>query len=251
MKRHIRVSVALACAMLVLPMSAWAQGLCNAFDPNSQVVGAVSGPMGVPIPICTQAQAQEGDESSQVPEPDGTSAAAASASEYGQALSRLVGATVENARALAANPAYDRFSKGEWKYFHDPATATMAAGCTAIFANLDGMLTLSSRGGADRPVMARFVGRQVPAPSEMEKVTIGLRDSGKPPQSMAALNLADPLTGMGAVAISIKDLPAALSAFNAAGDIAIDLDGKRVYALKYHDGAQMKERFASCARGEQ
>lgn len=250
-----RSLLAAACVLVAAlgPTPARAQFVCGGGpEPGMRQVGTHPGGNGVaPTPLCVWDNDGKAATTEQPADADPTKDARQAMTASVDAQQAAVSDIARRMKALADSPEHKRLSAGYWQYFQDPPTDTQPAGCTALFASLDGMLTLTSRGGADKPVMVRFVGDQIPAPAKVSNVSISLRDGGKPPQPMPALNVADPFSGMGSFGIAVRDLPGALGVFQESGDFAIDLDGRRTYALKYRGGAQMKQRFGACALGKQ
>lgn len=50
----------------------------------------------------------------------------------------------------------------------------------------------------------------------------------------------------GTIVIGVSDLPSLLMGFKDSEEVAIELDGKRIYEMTYHDGNAMKAHLLRC-----
>ncbi len=248
----LRFMVLLATPLAFISSLASAQSPfpCSGNAPGQRVVATSPGGNGVaPTPLCVLEDSQD-DASADTAAADPLKGARRVLLEDADRKQAAFAEIAQAMRTLASSPEQARMDAGYWRYFRDPPTATRQEGCTALFANRQGMITISSSGGPTEPVMLRYVGQKVPAPAAVTRLTIALRDGARLPQSMPALNVADPLTGMGSLGIAIRDLPSLLGVFADTGSVAVDLDGKQIYAIAYSGGAAMKRQFKACASGE-
>lgn len=221
-----------------LALSAPAMAMCNAFDPNSRVVGYTAGPMGMPMPICVQNKAPRASVDNE-PRPDPAKAMADGANAQ-VALMRMA---IEDQQKLANDPQYQRLRKGYWE-FGEPSKS--GVGCSATFRSLTGMISVVGKTENVAFPVSLFTGVDIPAPKKPKQVRIDIEQDGQKIKGYPALNVTLSPGAPGTIAVPAADMAQLLAGIKDSETLKFSLDGKPIYENTYHGGDAMKARFQRC-----
>lgn len=156
-------------------------------------------------------------------------------------------AAVKGLKELASDPRYQKLMQGYWTQYQEGAEPEPGRRCAATFMNGDGMLGIAALGGYRDPALLLLSGADVPSPDQMAQVTATLHQTGERPQTVPVYNFTAPGTDAGTVAFAVPSLEAAARGLDDKAEIAVDIGGKRIYAVKYHGGHAAGSNLARCA----
>lgn len=156
-------------------------------------------------------------------------------------------AAVQGLKALTNDPRYRKLMQGYWTQYQEGAAPEPGRRCAATFMNGDGMLGITALGGYRDPALLLLSGADVPTPDQTVKVSATLHQTGERPQTVPVYNFITPGTAAGTVAFAVPSLEAAAQGLADTAEIAVDIAGKRIYAVKYHSGREAGSALALCA----
>lgn len=155
---------------------------------------------------------------------------------------------VDAVGTLANNPNYKKMAEGEWAYYQEGEPPAPGQKCAATFVNVDGMLSVAAMGGYKDPALLLLSGVDVPRPHNEGTIRATLHQTGERPQNVSVQNFTASGMNVGTVAFAIPSLEAAVQGLEDEAEIAVDVDGKRIYMLKYHSGHQASTELERCAK---
>lgn len=163
---------------------------------------------------------------------------------------RSLAAAAQGLKSLASDPRYQKLREGYWTLYQEGAAPAPGQKCAATFMNMDGMLGITALGGYRDPALLLLSGADVPSPEETVQVNATLHQTGERPQTVPVYNFRAPGSDAGTVAFAVPSLEAAAQGLADKAEIAVDIDGKRIYAVKYHGGRQAGAGLEACARAK-
>lgn len=147
------------------------------------------------------------------------------------------------------SPANTRLRNGYWSQYQDGEPPAPGQKCGATFANTEGLLGVVSSGGGADPAVLLVSGEDVPRSRQRVMITATLHQTGERPARVQAFNWMDPGSGLGSIAFAMPTLDAAIEGMADQAEVAVEVDGRRVYRLTYHSGKEASAALARCARG--
>lgn len=142
--------------------------------------------------------------------------------------------------------AYERYTNGGWDYFQDLAGAAPGEYCAAFYAKGGGMVRLSGPGKEYEGALMTFWGADIPTPATMQKVKVTLKQSNDAPQTVQAFNYKLPGEAFGAIAFAVPTIEAALAGMENEASFDLEMDGKSVARVEWHDGLAARDRLRKC-----
>lgn len=197
-----------------------------------------------------QRQMQGQGPQQQSPQPDPMEGAVNSMRALIDLRHKSLTAAAQGLQELASDPRYQKLMRGYWTQYQEGTAPAPGRKCAATFMNMDGMLGITALGGYRDPALLLLSGADVPSPEQMAKVTATLHQTGERPQTVPVYNFTAPGTDTGTVAFAVPSLEAAAQGLTDKAEIAVDIDGKRIYAVKYHGGNQAGAELEACAKAK-
>ncbi|OYW39269.1 MAG: hypothetical protein B7Z35_04865 [Hydrogenophilales bacterium 12-61-10] len=142
--------------------------------------------------------------------------------------------------------AYERYLNGGWEYFQDAPGAAPGEYCAAFYAKGGGMVRLSGPGKEYAGALMTFWGADIPTPAKMQKVRVTLKQSNDAPQTVQAFNYKLPGEAFGAIAFAVPTIEAALAGMENEASFDLEMDGKSVASVEWHDGLAARDRLGKC-----
>ena len=80
----------------------------------------------------------------------------------------------------------------------------------------------------------------------MQKVRVTLKQSNDAPQTVQAFNYKLPGEAFGAIAFAVPTIEAALAGMENEASFDLEMDGKSVARVEWHDGLAARDRLRKC-----
>lgn len=248
--------VGLAAAIFLVPGTAAAQSSypypCNG-SPGERQVGMGGGSPGLaPFPICVAGPASGSG--------SGYGASVAAASSYDPVLDAMVRDVMarqkllaaEQARAaaidakMARDPAFRRMHLGAWDFFQADPGAKPGETCTAVWMKQGQLVFISGPGPGYDGGMLTFGGKDIPQPTGMQTITVTMKQSRYPAQTVKAVNYTMPGQVFGAISLTVPDIDKAIDTMLDVEQFEILIDGKRVSDIGWSGGNGARDRLREC-----
>lgn len=152
-------------------------------------------------------------------------------------------------QALEADPAYQRYKKGEWTFFQGRKDAGPGENCVAMWSKDGGAVSIVGPGPAYRGGMLIFWSADIPRPSEIQTVAVTLKQSAFQPQSVNALNFSVPGMPSGAIGLTVPNIESALGTMLDVEHFVVEMGGQTVAEISWTDGLSAKATLSQCVAG--
>lgn len=147
---------------------------------------------------------------------------------------------------LAKDPKYQAYVNGSWTFFQDSNSKRPGDFCSAFFTREQGFAMLSGPGKGYDGALLTFWGMNIPRPKSVRKIKVTLNQTDDKPQTVTAFNYYNPAHGMGAIALAVPSIDAALAGILDKQEFELVVGGKSVAKVKWHSGLAMKKKLAAC-----
>lgn len=152
-------------------------------------------------------------------------------------------------QAMEADPAYQQFQKGSWKFFQGKKDSAPGENCTAMWAKEGGLVSITGPGPSYQGGMLTFWSPDIPKPATTQTVAVTLKQSQYQPQSVNALNFSVPNVPFGAIALTVPTIDAALNTMLDVEQFQLEMGGKVVADVGWTDGLAARARLQQCING--
>lgn len=162
------------------------------------------------------------------------------------AIFELSALEFERSAKLARDPRYQAYLNGEWKFFEDTSGKAPGQFCGALYWSKEGVVVLSGPGGAYNGALLTFSHPDFPRPQEMKVVKVSLWQTGDTkPQIVSAVSYTQG-GSMGAISLAVPTLDLALDTMLDRQSFRLELDGKVILDLTWHDGDSARAALRKC-----
>ena len=167
----------------------------------------------------------------------------------------LVAATSEKKQNLEAelanNPKYQMMKQGYWHFEPRPSYLPKGDGCSAIFANLDGAVTVSGPSGEYRNAAITFWGGSIPIPKKPKMIPVTLSQTGaNAAATVSAYNFAMADGKIGAVSLVVPDANGLISNMYDTHKFAVFLSNKKGLEIEWKGGKVASQMLSTCIAGQ-
>ena len=149
-------------------------------------------------------------------------------------------------QTLDADPAYQRYRQGEWKFFQASRGSAPGDNCVAMWSKADGAVSIVGPAEAYQGGMLIFWSTDIPSPSTTQTVAVTLKQSKYPPQSVNALNFSVPGIPAGAIGLTVPNIEAALGTMLDVEHFTVEMAGRAVADIDWTDGLAARNRLRQC-----
>ncbi len=236
----------------LLPDTAAAQSSypCNG-SPGERQVGMAGGTPGLaPFPLCVAGQSSAG----------GHGAAVSAASSYDPVLDAMVRSVMARQKLLAAeqarqaaideqmarDPAFRRMHLGAWDFFQADPKAKPGETCAAAWAKQGQLVTISGPAPGYDGGMLTFWSKDIPRPADVRTITVTMKQSRYPAQTVKAVNYAMPGQAFGAIALTVPDIDKAIDTMLDTEEFELIIDGRIVSNIGWNGGHDARDRLRRC-----
>ena len=160
--------------------------------------------------------------------------------EAAQEIQRLKASHAMERAELERDARYTRYSAARWSHY------VTGASCTALFSKQDGFVALTSPGQTGEQAYLTFWGPNVPKPAEVKRVRMTLAQTGEAPQTVMALNTANPKEPFGSITMAVPTIDALLDNILDVHSFTVTLDGKVVSQVEWTDGFAARDKLRAC-----
>lgn len=237
----------------LLPGTAAAQSSypCNG-SPGERQVGMAGGTPGLaPFPICVAGPASAGN---------GHGAAVSAASSYDPVLDAMVRTVMAKQKLLAAeqarqaaidekmarDPAFRRMHLGAWDFFQTDPKAKPGETCAAAWMKQGQLVTISGPAPGYDGGMLTFWSKDIPQPADIRTITVTMKQSRYPAQTVKAVNYAMPGQAFGAIALTVPDIDKAIDTMLDTEQFELIVDGRTVSNIGWNGGHDARDRLRRC-----
>lgn len=153
------------------------------------------------------------------------------------------------------DPQNVKYLEGYWAFTHldenqKERKVAYKDSCFAYFVkameNNSGHLKISGFGGSETGAKLTFIGQQIPRPKAPKKIKATLTQSGEKPQTVMAVNYAEPNTPWGAIALEVPTLEDALAGMDDIKSFGVAVDGKTLVEVNWHGGLAARDKLRQC-----
>lgn len=159
-------------------------------------------------------------------------------------------AAAQGLKDLANDPRYRKLMQGYWTQYQEGASPEPGERCAATFMNGDGMVGIAALGGYDDPALLLLSGADVPSPPQMAQIRATLHQTDERPQTVPVYSFRAPGTEVGTVAFAVPSLAAAAKGLADDAELAVDVDNKRIFSVRYHSGRRASAELERCAKAK-
>lgn len=153
---------------------------------------------------------------------------------------------IEDKAKLMKDPRYKAYVNGAWTYFQDSNSKKPGEFCSAFFTREQGFAMLSGPGSGYDGAMLTFWSMNIPKPKAVRKIKVTLKQTDDKPQTVTAFNYYNAAHGMGAIALAVPSIEAALAGILDKHEFELLVGGKSVAKVKWHSGLAMKKKLTAC-----
>lgn len=147
---------------------------------------------------------------------------------------------------LEADPDYQRYKRGEWRFFQAKKDSAPGDNCVAMWSKEGGAVSIVGPGKAYQGGMLIFWSADIPRPSSTQTVAVTLKQSKYQPQSVNALNFSVPNIPAGAIGLTVPNIDAALNTMLDVEHFIVEMDGHAVADIDWTDGLAARARLHQC-----
>ncbi|WP_438998941.1 hypothetical protein [Variovorax beijingensis] len=239
---------------MLLPAGAAAQSFPCRGTPGERQVGMAGGTPGMAsFPICVAGPAPGGGR-------DAMGASASEAASYDPVLDGMVRSVMARQKQLSAemarqaaldeklarDPAFRRLHLGAWNLFQARAKARPGETCTAVWSKQGQMVSISGPGPQYEGGMLTFLGRDIPQPADMQTISVTMKQSRYPAQTVKAVNYTLPGVAFGALSLTVPDIEKAIDTMLDVEQFELLIDGKRVSSIGWSGGHDARDKLRRC-----
>ena len=152
---------------------------------------------------------------------------------------------------LEADPDYQRYKRGEWRFFQAKKDSAPGDNCVAMWSKEGGAVSIVGPGKAYQGGMLIFWSADIPRPSSTQTVAVTLKQSKYQPQSVKALNFSVPNIPAGAIGLTVPNIDAALNTMLDVEHFIVEMDGRAVADIDWTDGLAARARLHQCVSNRQ
>lgn len=147
---------------------------------------------------------------------------------------------------LEADPDYQRYKQGEWKFFQGKKDSAPGENCIAMWSKEGGAISIVGPGKAYQGGMLIFWSAEIPRPSSTQTVAVTLKQSKYQPQSVNALNFSVPSIPAGAIGLTVPNIDAALNTMLDVEHFIVEMGGRAVADIDWTDGLAARAKLQQC-----
>lgn len=255
MRKAIRLlpPVCLGAAIFLMPATALAQSHPCRGAPGERQVGMAPAGIGfAPFPICITEPAPRGN-------PSGNEARGDAASPYDNMLDAMTRNVIAQHQRLTAaqgiaaieqqmarDPALRRMQIGAWEFFQADPKAQPGETCTAVWMKQGQLVGISGPGPKYDGGMLSFWSADIPRPRDMQTITITMKQSRYPAQTVKAVNYTIPGHDFGAISLMVPDIDKAIDTMLDVEHFEVLIDGKTVSDIGWGGGHDAREKLRRC-----
>lgn len=243
-------------AFFLFPADAAAQSFPCRGSPGERQVGMAGGSPGLaPFPICVAGPAPGGGGSR---DPYGASVGAAAS--YDPVLDAMIRNVMTRQKLLAAeqardaaidqkmasDPAFRRMQLGGWDFYQVDPKAGRGETCTAVWMKQGQLVSISGPGADYEGGMLTFWSKDIPRSADIRTITVTMKQSRYPAQTVKAVNYSMPDAAFGAVALTVPNIDKAIDTMLDVEQFELLVDGKTVANVGWNGGHDARERLRRC-----
>lgn len=156
----------------------------------------------------------------------------------------------EELNALRSDPVLMRHVNGYWEHYQARESAQPGEFCTAAYANLHGLITLSGVDGSWEGGLLTFIGENIPKPDTFREITATLTQTGGRPVTVKIFNAqsSPEMRGLGTLIFAVPSMNAALAGMADEQEFAISIEGQEVFRMSWKDGVEARNQLRDCIR---
>jgi hypothetical protein len=147
---------------------------------------------------------------------------------------------------MESNPDYQRYKRGEWKIFQGKKDSAPGENCVAMWSKDGSAVSIVGPGKAYQGGMLIFWSPDIPKPSSTQTVSVTLKQSKYPPQSVNALNFSVPNIDAGAIGLTVPNIQAALNTMLDVEHFIVNMGGRAVADIRWADGLAARSKLDQC-----
>jgi len=147
---------------------------------------------------------------------------------------------------LEADPDYQRYKQGEWKFFQGKKDSAPGDNCVAMWSKDGDAVSIVGPGKAYQGGMLIFWSADIPRPSNTQTVAVTLKQSKYQPQSVNALNFSVPRIPAGAIGLTVPNIQAALNTMLDVEHFIVEMGGRAVADIDWTDGLAARAKLHQC-----
>lgn len=147
---------------------------------------------------------------------------------------------------LEADPGYQRYKQGEWKFFQGRKDSAPGDNCVAMWSKDGDAVSIVGPGKAYQGGMLIFWSTEIPKPSDTQTVAVTLKQSKYQAQSVNALNFSVPRIPAGAIGLTVPDIDAALNTMLDVEHFIVEMDGRTVADIDWTGGLAARAKLQQC-----
>lgn len=94
--------------------------------------------------------------------------------------------------------------------------------------------------------MLTFLGRDIPQPADMQTISVTMKQSRYPAQTVKAVNYTLPGVAFGALSLTVPDIEKAIDTMLDVEQFELLIDGKRVSSIGWSGGHDARDKLRRC-----
>lgn len=154
------------------------------------------------------------------------------------------------------SPRTEKMKKGYWQFFQGKSDAKPGEFCTAVYWQVDKMITVSGPGGDYRGAMLGFIAIEPQAPfprpdnsKDVQKVKVTLTQGNDPPATITAFNLTH--AGFSdEIKFAVPTIEAAMAGMEDTLNFRVEYQGSNIFELEWHSGLAARDMLKKCLQGQ-
>jgi hypothetical protein len=156
----------------------------------------------------------------------------------------------ERLNELRKDPVLMRFVNGYWEHYPSRESTGADQRCAATYANLDGLLTLTSVDTRWEGGLLMFMGKDIPKPGAFTEITATLAQSGGSSATVRIFNARSipEMRDLGTLIFAVPSMKAALASMEDTESFSIAIEGKSVFNMEWKDGIKARNALRQCLR---
>ena len=149
-------------------------------------------------------------------------------------------------REIEADPGQQRFRQGEWKFFQGRKNSAPGEACVAMWVKQGGLVSITGPGPDYDGGMLTFWSPDIPTPKDTQTVSVTLKQSKYPAQSVKALNFSVPNIEFGAIGLTVPTIDAAMKTMLDVEHFELEMDGKTIAKVDWTGGLAARDQLQKC-----
>lgn len=143
---------------------------------------------------------------------------------------------------------YDRYVNGGWSYNQAHQPSEPGEYCAATYLNRDGIITIQGLDRSSDGALLMFIGRKIPEPHALERVTATLSQTGAPPATVGAYLFEEKRAtrGFGTIVFYVPSMEDALRTMLEENDFVVRVEGEEIFRMGYKNGLRAREELRKC-----